>query len=168
MLSRFYIFKSASALSIIFFFQSEDRIRYRTVTGVQTCALPLYRRRPAAGIRYLSGVAPGPDLCPAKIARIRPFRPPRRRRSPFVRSVPLLMTRDPPIGVARCSLAIAILVSQNRAFGASGVKSGRNGDHADEQEAAAIDTETKGEELTRPHRCDGRPACRQRMSPPVR
>src|SRR6266516_3531440 len=97
MLSRFYIFKSASALSIIFFFQSEDRIRYRTVTGVQTCALPLYRRRPAAGIRYLSGVAPGPDLCPAKIARIRPFRPPHRRRSPFVRSVPLLMTRDPPI-----------------------------------------------------------------------
>src|SRR5207248_7152723 len=28
-------------VSIIFFFQAEDGIRYRTVTGVQTCALPI-------------------------------------------------------------------------------------------------------------------------------
>src|SRR5437867_8826849 len=28
-----------------FFFQAEDGIRDRTVTGVQTCALPIYRNR---------------------------------------------------------------------------------------------------------------------------
>src|SRR5207249_9714445 len=40
----------------LFFFQAEDGIRDRNVTGVQTCALPIYhhallhpRRRPAAG-----------------------------------------------------------------------------------------------------------------------
>src|SRR6266516_5345261 len=31
-----------------FFFQAEDGIRDRTVTGVQTCALPICRRRAAA------------------------------------------------------------------------------------------------------------------------
>src|SRR5438270_13728137 len=31
--------------NIIFFFQAEDGIRDLTVTGVQTCALPIYRRR---------------------------------------------------------------------------------------------------------------------------
>src|SRR5205085_5275805 len=30
-----------------FFFQAEDRIRDLTVTGVQTCALPIYPRRAA-------------------------------------------------------------------------------------------------------------------------
>src|SRR5207248_4463863 len=30
------------AISFIFFFQAEDGIRDRTVTGVQTCALPIY------------------------------------------------------------------------------------------------------------------------------
>src|SRR5437867_13072115 len=38
-----------------FFFQAEDGIRDRTVTGVQTCALPIYRsasgRDPRAGWR---------------------------------------------------------------------------------------------------------------------
>src|SRR5207248_3487231 len=29
------------AFSLCFFFQAEDGIRYRTVTGVQTCALPI-------------------------------------------------------------------------------------------------------------------------------
>src|SRR5699024_8341474 len=27
---------------VVFFFQAEDGIRYRNVTGVQTCALPIY------------------------------------------------------------------------------------------------------------------------------
>src|SRR5207248_7095572 len=31
-----------------FFFQAEDGIRDRTVTGVQTCALPILRRTPAS------------------------------------------------------------------------------------------------------------------------
>src|SRR5699024_11794797 len=30
---------------IYFFFQAEDGIRDRNVTGVQTCALPIFRRR---------------------------------------------------------------------------------------------------------------------------
>src|SRR6266516_5854338 len=29
-------------VGIVFFFQAEDGIRARTVTGVQTCALPIY------------------------------------------------------------------------------------------------------------------------------
>src|SRR6266567_2766028 len=34
-----------------FFFQAEDGIRYLTVTGVQTCALPIFRPRPEASSR---------------------------------------------------------------------------------------------------------------------
>src|SRR2546422_11474226 len=34
--------------SLIFFFQAEDGIRDVAVTGVQTCALPIYRRAPRA------------------------------------------------------------------------------------------------------------------------
>src|SRR5690349_21908840 len=35
---------SGSWLSIFFFFQAEDGIRDLYVTGVQTCALPIYRK----------------------------------------------------------------------------------------------------------------------------
>src|SRR5260370_30962767 len=35
---------------VIFFFQAEDGIRDSGVTGVQTCALPIYRRRGASGL----------------------------------------------------------------------------------------------------------------------
>src|SRR2546430_7794642 len=38
---------------IVFFFQAEDGIRYLTVTGVQTCALPIY---PETGGRNVSGL----------------------------------------------------------------------------------------------------------------
>src|SRR5256885_10390610 len=39
-----------------FFFQAEDGIRDYKVTGVQTCALPIYpRRRPARKLRYALG-----------------------------------------------------------------------------------------------------------------
>src|SRR5437016_9267537 len=31
---------------VVFFFQAEDGIRDWSVTGVQTCALPIYRRAP--------------------------------------------------------------------------------------------------------------------------
>src|SRR6266516_3647063 len=37
----FFLFHFSSL--IFFFFQAEDGIRDRTVTGVQTCALPIYR-----------------------------------------------------------------------------------------------------------------------------
>src|SRR6266542_5201620 len=45
----------------LFFFQAEDGIRAATVTGVQTCALPIYRIR-RAGLVYLPegrGILPG-------------------------------------------------------------------------------------------------------------
>src|SRR5437867_13187551 len=37
-----------SSCCLIFFFQAEDGIRDRTVTGVQTCALPIYPETAAA------------------------------------------------------------------------------------------------------------------------
>src|SRR2546430_14819720 len=40
-----------------FFFQEEDGIRDLTVTGVQSCALPIYERRPRAAARL-----PRPDV----------------------------------------------------------------------------------------------------------
>src|SRR5437868_15530294 len=44
---------------VFFFFQAEDGIRVRNVTGVQTCALPICRHRPASGGRrpYLTPAA---------------------------------------------------------------------------------------------------------------
>src|SRR5699024_11608759 len=44
-------------LGILFFFQAEDGIRDRNVTGVQTCALPISDRSPGpgAGWRWASG-----------------------------------------------------------------------------------------------------------------
>src|SRR5256886_5630148 len=35
---------ASSSIMLIFFFQAEDGIRDLTVTGVQTCALPIYRQ----------------------------------------------------------------------------------------------------------------------------
>src|SRR2546427_5366641 len=37
---------ASDVLLFFFFFQAEDGIRDLTVTGVQTCALPIWRRRP--------------------------------------------------------------------------------------------------------------------------
>src|SRR5688572_30855999 len=39
-----------------FFFQAEDGIRYLTVTGVQTCALPIFPRRIPNGHRAAATV----------------------------------------------------------------------------------------------------------------
>src|SRR2546422_8089367 len=40
--------KVATILHVFFFFQAEDGIRDVAVTGVQTCALPIYRPRSRA------------------------------------------------------------------------------------------------------------------------
>src|SRR5207248_5575964 len=40
-----------------FFFQAEDGIRDRTVTGVQTCALPIWQHARAAGVGVFPDVA---------------------------------------------------------------------------------------------------------------
>src|SRR5699024_11755058 len=56
----------------LFFFQAEDGIRDRNVTGVQTCALPIWkmrtsgsrrgtRSRAAGGVRMWSWTECGPD-----------------------------------------------------------------------------------------------------------
>src|SRR5436190_2505240 len=39
---------------IFFFFQAEDGIRDHCVTGVQTCALPIYRNRVRISMRFRS------------------------------------------------------------------------------------------------------------------
>src|SRR5690606_41065195 len=43
--------------TLFFFFQAEDGIRAFHVTGVQTCALPIF------GAEQLGGIAPVPDRC---------------------------------------------------------------------------------------------------------
>src|SRR6202034_4784092 len=46
-------------LVVFFFFQAEDGIRDLTVTGVQTCALPIYQRVVVGEERSPLGRAPG-------------------------------------------------------------------------------------------------------------
>src|SRR3989475_4299559 len=50
---------------VFFFFQAEDGIRDLTVTGVQTCALPILRRRPP---RTSPFQAESPSLPPGSVA----------------------------------------------------------------------------------------------------
>src|SRR6516164_10211712 len=40
-----------STMVAVFFFQAEDCIRYGTVTGVQTCALPIFEQAPAPSVK---------------------------------------------------------------------------------------------------------------------
>src|SRR5207248_4554229 len=70
-----------SGMEMTFFFQAEDGIRDRTVTGVQTCALPISRQdaapirrspwpRPARSERREQDVRAGEAaVCPARIRR---------------------------------------------------------------------------------------------------
>src|SRR2546430_6999776 len=52
---------AVSTLMIIFFFQAEDGIRDLTVTGVQTCALPILVRVDAIGVPPVEVLGRGPD-----------------------------------------------------------------------------------------------------------
>src|SRR6266704_210900 len=45
--SEIVIDQSSTVYAFYIFFQAEDGIRHRNVTGVQTCALPIYAIRPA-------------------------------------------------------------------------------------------------------------------------
>src|SRR5437867_10792736 len=60
---RVYLTPCLSLMLCVFFFQAEDGIRDRTVTGVQTCALPILRSR----IR-LSSFVLGCCLYPSELA----------------------------------------------------------------------------------------------------
>src|SRR5699024_11584518 len=42
----FFVRYVVRVVVVVFFFQAEDGIRYRNVTGVQTCALPISIRLP--------------------------------------------------------------------------------------------------------------------------
>src|SRR5207245_6170996 len=44
---------------VLFFLQAEDGIRDATVTGVQTCALPIYRRTGTEGVESARGESGG-------------------------------------------------------------------------------------------------------------
>src|SRR5437773_9193234 len=62
-----------SRLLLPFFFQAEDRIRYRDVTGVQTCALPIFSFTSggySGSLSSASGVASGPRGVIIEIATV--------------------------------------------------------------------------------------------------
>src|SRR2546425_13280268 len=69
------------ALGIVFFFQAEDGIRDKLVTGVQTCALPIWRKLHRARAGSKRGF-PTTRLRSAGSRRNRA--PPERRRTPGV------------------------------------------------------------------------------------
>src|SRR5437763_10231629 len=64
------------AYSVLFFFQAADGIRYTSVTGVQTCALPIFDAHHRRRFSHLRGAAGGtvPDsrsaVRPHSIARV--------------------------------------------------------------------------------------------------
>src|SRR5699024_12128222 len=84
---------------LFFFFQAEDGIRDRNVTGVQTCALPI---SPACAVR-------GPGASPARGGGGQPsVRPPdfRRRRCRYVVRSPLERSEERRVGKeCRCGRA---------------------------------------------------------------
>src|SRR5690625_7142167 len=52
----------APFLFVFFFFQAEDGIRDGHVTGVQTCALPIWIPCPCGRSGHLEGLASGPGI----------------------------------------------------------------------------------------------------------
>src|SRR2546430_6140875 len=58
--------------SFFFFFQAEDGIRYLTVTGVQTCALPITASVPPVASAWAAGASMG---CAAVRSATRPAMP---------------------------------------------------------------------------------------------
>src|SRR5256885_5918385 len=57
------MYRKSRCIIFIFFFQAEDGIRDYKVTGVQTCALPIY-------ITVAMPASQGGDFRPAKVARL--------------------------------------------------------------------------------------------------
>src|SRR5205085_8714574 len=65
-------------LFVFFFFQAEDGIRDLTVTGVQTCALPIFRQLPRHAHRppeLGTGLRLVPRLFPHRVLLFRPDTP---------------------------------------------------------------------------------------------
>src|SRR3972149_3351775 len=81
-----------ASVCFLFFFQAEDGIRDLTVTGVQTCALPIWR----------TDRGPGASACPrgsSRAARACPSlgrQPESRERRQKIRYIPLHVVQDEP------------------------------------------------------------------------
>src|SRR5438067_7965255 len=79
---------------LFFFFQAEDGIRDRNVTGVQTCALPIWSARPNWPARWrprtCSRLPRTPACRPVRTRRPRRRRPPPHRRASQRRPHPRL------------------------------------------------------------------------------
>src|ERR1017187_9546519 len=52
-IETYYTFSQQIVVRLVFFFQAEDGIRDTSVTGVQTCALPIYARARQVELRHL-------------------------------------------------------------------------------------------------------------------
>src|SRR2546429_7545698 len=83
----------------VFFFQAEDGIRDVAVTGVQTCALPIFRQLRSAGERVFRewnnrtvSVCENPSVIAAAAQRLGP------------RSLPLICTAGQPASAAQLLL----------------------------------------------------------------
>src|SRR5205085_4012717 len=77
-------------VAAVFSFQAEDGIRGLTVTGVQTCALPIWRRPPPAWPPRCATIRASP---PPTAARLGSWRPPARVAAPL-RNDPGLTARS--------------------------------------------------------------------------
>src|SRR6266581_1511441 len=80
-------------LLFCFFFQAEDGIRDGRVTGVQTCALPIYQRDP--GRHRDPHPAAARHDCARLRRRVRDHRPPRHRMTPRWPPLPRRLPRTP-------------------------------------------------------------------------
>src|SRR5688572_32234851 len=77
-------------MGVVFFFQAEDGIRYLTVTGVQTCALPISPASTSDPGRCSPGAGRLEAACPPAGGRRRAFLtlPRSRRRTPQPQRTP--------------------------------------------------------------------------------
>src|SRR5437868_12347273 len=91
----------ALSVCVFFFFQAEDGIRDRNVTGVQTCALPIFRVCGAEDTRPRQKQVSRVRYPPAKRARSK-FRNQRRQQRPFRFSDRKPTVKSQKIGRASC------------------------------------------------------------------
>src|SRR5256885_9063906 len=84
----------ASEISYVFFFQAEDGIRDYKVTGVQTCALPIWRDRAGLPLQHRRPAGDGAREPRAPRERGDARRGDRRRRSREVRRVVPVARRE--------------------------------------------------------------------------
>src|SRR5207248_675554 len=87
--------QARDVLIMYFFFQAEDGIRDRTVTGVQTCALPIFSRRELIRIAAASAVTLPSAGTPATTARLQAANRPRAPEFAVAEQVPEVFTSLP-------------------------------------------------------------------------